>query len=404
MAYRKRRKRHRSASRPGLIRRLFSGRNIKRMSIAAVVIAVFAVPYTVYLDYTIRSQFEGKRWAIPAKVFARPIELYPEMQLSAAQFENELQVLAYRKSNNADRAGSYMRNRNHFLVHSRAFSFWDGKEPALRLRLDFVNDRLVSLRHADTGTPLPLVRLDPGVIARIYPSHNEDRILVKLSEVPQLLVEALTIVEDRDFFEHHGVSLKSIARAMVANLRAGGTVQGGSTLTQQLVKNFFLSNERSLWRKLNEAVMALLLEWHYDKNEILEAYLNEIYLGQDGRRAIHGFGLASEFYFERPLNQLSPAQVSLLVAIVKGASYYAPRRRPERAMERRNLVIDLLLEQGVITEAVATTARMEPLGVTERAKSSVSNFPAFIDLVRRQLRRDYKEEDLNLRVQGGKYL
>ena len=367
----------------------------KRLLILFSLFVVVSVPYVYYLDYTIRHQFEGKRWAIPAKVYARPLEMFPEMSLNADQFEDELKILAYRESAAVDAPGSYNRKRDHFLVYTRSFSFWDSSEPALRIRLDFAGQRLLSLRHADSGTSLPLVRLDPGIIARIYPSHNEDRILVKLQEVPQLLVDALTIVEDRDFFHHHGVSIKSIARAMVANLRAGGTVQGGSTLTQQLVKNFFLSNERSLWRKLNEAVMALLLEWHYDKNQILEAYINEIYLGQDGRRAIHGFGLASQFYFEKPLSQLSPAQISLLVAIVKGASYYAPRRHPERALERRNLVLDLLVEQGVMSKDVAEREKHEDLGVTALARSSVSNYPAYLDLVRRQLRRDYKEDDLS---------
>jgi len=367
----------------------------KRLFIAFGIFVLVSTPYVYYLDYTIRHQFEGKRWAIPAKVYARPLELFPEMNLSANDFEEELKVLAYRRTVDVESPGSYDRRQDHFLVYTRAFSFWDSSEPALRIRLDFSANRLIGLRHAESGTMLPLVRLDPGIIARIYPSHTEDRILVKLEEVPHLLVKALTIVEDRDFFQHHGVSVKSIARAMLANLRAGGTVQGGSTLTQQLVKNFFLSNERSLWRKVNEAVMSLLLEWHYDKNEILEAYINEIYLGQDGRRAIHGFGLASQFYFEKPLSQLSPAQICLLVAIVKGASYYAPRRHPERAKERRDLVLDLLVEQDILSKETAQRSKSEELGVTTLARSNVSNYPAFLDLVRRQLRRDYQEEDLS---------
>jgi len=367
----------------------------KRLFIAFAIFLMIGIPYVYYLDYTIRDQFEGKRWAIPAKVYARPLELYPEMNLSANEFEEELKVLAYRQTVQVDGPGAYDRRSDHFLVYTRAFSFWDSNEPALRIRLDFSGNRLIGLRHADSGTSLPLVRMDPGIIARIYPSHSEDRILVKLEEVPHLLIKALTIVEDRDFYSHHGVSVKSIARAIVANMRAGGTVQGGSTLTQQLVKNFFLSNERSLTRKLNEAIMSLLVEWHYDKNEILEAYINEIYLGQDGRRAIHGFGLASQFYFEKPLSQLSPAQICLLVAIVKGASYYAPRRHPDRARERRDLVLDLLVEQDILSKETSQRSKAEDLGVTQLARSSVSNYPAYLDLIRRQLRSDYKEEDLS---------
>jgi penicillin-binding protein 1B len=162
-----------------------------------------------------------------------------------------------------------------------------------------------------------------------------------------------------------------------------------------LVKNFFLSNERSLWRKVNEALMALLLEWHYDKSEIMEAYINEIFLGQDGKRSIHGFGLASHFYFEKPLHKLRTDEIALLVGIVKGPSYYSPRRSPERALERRNLVLDLLVEQGEINQAEGESAKAEPLSVVPLEKSNITSYPAFMDLVRRQLRRDYKEEDLN---------
>jgi penicillin-binding protein 1B len=213
--------------------------------------------------------------------------------------------------------------------------------------------------------------------------------------VPPLLAKALIAVEDRDFYRHRGVSLRGIARAFVANIRAGSTVQGGSTLTQQLVKNFFLSNERSIWRKANEAIMALLLEWHYDKSEIMEAYINEIFLGQDGKRSIHGFGLASYFYFEKPLQSLRTDEIALLVGIVKGPSYYSPRRSPERALERRNLVLDLLVEQGELNPAEGEAAKAEPLNVVALEKSNITSYPAFMDLVRRQLRRDYKEEDLN---------
>lgn len=350
--------------------------------------------YVFYLDYQVRHQFEGKRWAIPARVYARPLEVYPDMALNAEQFENELSVLAYHHTDSPKQPGSYSRNGDHFVVITRDFTFWDGSEPSLPIRLDFENERLVGLQHAYQGTELPLVRLDPGIIGRIYPSHTEDRVLVKLEDVPPLLVKALVVVEDRDFYEHNGIALRSIARAMWANIRAGGMVQGGSTLTQQLVKNFFLSNERTLWRKFNEAIMSLLLEWHYEKNEILEAYINEIYLGQDGKRSIHGFGLASQFYFEKPLKKLSTEQIALLVAMVKGPSFYDPRRYEQRARERRDLVLELLEQQMILTELDMVNAKDRPLGVTTRAKSTISTYPAFIDLVRRQLRTDYKEEDL----------
>jgi penicillin-binding protein 1B len=330
---------------------------------------------------------------VPARVYARPLELYAGMPLTAEQFATELGILRYRPGTDA-RPGSYSRNGNEFRVVTRPFAFWDGREPSVALRAVFREDQLASLQHAD-GRRLDLARLDPAAIGGIYPAHNEDRILVRLAEVPELLIVTLLAVEDRGFHEHRGIALRGIARAMLANLRAGSTVQGGSTLTQQLVKNFFLTNERTLSRKVNEAIMALLLEWRYDKHEILEAYLNEVYLGQDGQRAIHGFGLASQFYFEQPLEELRLHQAALLVALVRGPSYYDPRRNPQRALARRNLVLDILADQGVVAAAEAQAAKARPLGVSDRAPSGVTPFPAFLDLVRRQLRRDYRDEDLS---------
>lgn len=350
--------------------------------------------YTAWLDSQVRQQFEGKRWALPAQVYARPLELYPGLALTASELQAELQRLGYRELRHPRQPGSYAQLGRSLIITTRAFDFWDGREPSRHLRLSFSRQRLTDIRQADNGDALDLVRLDPPLIARIYPAHKEDRVLVRLDDVPPLLIDALLTVEDRDFYQHHGVSPRAIARALWANLRAGRTVQGGSTLTQQLVKNFFLTNERTLVRKLNEAIMALLLEWHYAKDEILEAYLNEIYLGQDGRRSIHGFGLASQFYFEQPLAQLTSEQIALLVALVKGPSYYDPRRFPLRARERRDLVLKLMAEQGMLDSVRAAAVSEHPLGITARARSGVTRLPAFMDLVRRQLQRDYSDADL----------
>ena len=268
--------------------------------------------------------------------------------------------------------GTYAQNGNAFVLHTRAFHFWDGEENNQILRLEFSGERLLGIWQASTGDVVDLLRLDPPMIGNIYPSHREDRILVKLDEVPPMLVDALLAVEDREFFSHYGVSPQSILRAMWVNLRAGKTVQGGSTLTQQLVKNFFLS-----------------------KDEILEAYANEIYLGQDGSRAIHGFGLASPFYFGKSLKKLAPEQIALLVALVKGPSYYDPRRHNLRAFERRNLVLQVLVDQGKLDSAFAQHIGEKPPAVLPQNSTRVSRVPAFIDLVRRQLRRDYSDTDLN---------
>jgi len=352
------------------------------------------VAYVGFLDFQVYRQFEGKRWSLPARVYARPVELYAGLQLSPEQFASELKALGYRFVSAARRAGEVSRNGTRFQLISRPFAFWDGNEPSRSIRATFSASELSRLQDDRTGEMLPLARLDPLEIGSIHTARQEDRILLQLKEVPDTLVRALIAVEDREFYRHHGISPRAVARAMWVNMRSGRVVQGGSTLTQQLVKNFFLSNQRSVWRKFNEAIMSLLIERRYEKDEILEAYLNEIYLAQDGQRAIHGFGLGSLFFFQRPLEELSTAQIALLVGMVKGPSYYDPRRYADRALERRNLVLSIMQEQGIIDKAQYQKARNEPIGLVRAAAGTSKSFPAFLDLVRRQLRRDYDESDL----------
>ncbi len=350
--------------------------------------------YVVYLDLQVRQQFDGKRWSLPARVYARPLDLYVGRELTADQFQTELRALYYRPVKTAQQPGRFSRNRNVFHVITRPFTFWDGQQDSASIRVSFSGNKVSALTDAGSGRPASLARLDPVLVGSFYPAHNEDRVLLKLDDVPVSLTDALIAIEDRGFYKHHGVAPLAILRALWANVQARGVVQGGSTLTQQLVKNFFLSSERSLTRKLNEAIMALLLEWHYEKDEILEAYLNEVYLGQDGNRAVHGFGLASHFYFEKPLAELNVEQYALLVGLVKGPSYYNPRRHPERARARRNLALDVMADLGLIERAAAERARGRPLEVSSQGRKAINTFPAFLDLVRRQLQRDYRDEDI----------
>ena len=352
------------------------------------------VLYGTHLDRVVRVKFEGKRWALPARVYARPLELYVGRNLSEDVLKGELERLDYRALNPPAKAGTYARQQGRFLIHTRPFRFWDGEEPERTLDLVIAEGKIESLTDAGGGAAPVLLRLDPALIASIYPAHNEDRVLLRREDIPDLLVKSLVAVEDRNFFEHAGIDPKAVGRAMVQNARAGAVVQGGSTLTQQLVKNFYLTQERSLVRKANEALMAIILDMRYPKDAILEAYANEIYLGQDGSRGIHGFGLASQFYFDRPVDQIGVPETALLVALVKGPSLYDPRRHPERALERRNLVLDLMLEGEAITAEQAAAAKRAPLGLRDGGGRPSGEFPSFLQLVRRQLQRDYAEADL----------
>ncbi len=346
------------------------------------------------LNDQVVSRFEGRRWQLPARIFGRPLELYGGRKLESDALQQELDLLQYAARDRVEKPGEYRRDGGRFTIFSRELHFPEGTQPAAVMDLEIVNGAIFRLRDGRSGEDLDLFRLEPLLIASVYPGDNEDRLLIHLKDLPPLFAETLLLTEDRKFYQHAGVRPLSILRALIANIRAGRTVQGGSTLTQQLVKNFFLSSEQSMGRKLNEAVMALLLEYHYTKDDILESYLNEIYLGQDGKRAIHGFGLASRFYFERNINELTPAQIALLVGIAKGASFYNPRRHPKRALTRRNHILRKMGDTGLLTMEQARRLEKRPLGVNDEVPSGITRYPAFVQLVRRQLKRDYRDEDL----------
>jgi penicillin-binding protein 1B len=345
------------------------------------------------LDAVVQEKFEGKRWAIPARVYARPLELYAGAPLSRQDVQAELGILNYRQQATAT-PGTWQQKGAELYVHTRGFQFSDSTEKAQVLRLRFngnVLEDVASTLRNERG----VVRLEPLAIGGIYPKHKEDRVLMQLKEAPAHLVPALLATEDRSFYRHLGVSVRGILRAIWVNVTEGGLRQGGSTLTQQLVKNFYLSDERTLSRKLNEAAMAILLELHYDKNEILETYLNEVNIGQSGQHSVNGFGLASQFYFGQPISELQLHQVALLVGMVQGPSFYNPRRNPARAKVRRNIVIDNLYAEKKITAAERDAAKKRPLGVIAKPTAASTVYPAFLDMVKRQLKSEYKEEDLS---------
>jgi penicillin-binding protein 1B len=374
---------------PGKLRRQLQ----RGFAVLALLLLIVAIVVVAVLDRRVTAQFEGRRWTLPARVYAQPIELYVGQSLSARRLAEELERLGYEVRRGPDRPGTYRRSGDRVDVHVREFRFSDQLQPARALRIAFDAGSIVALEGTD-GTEVPVIRLDPLLIGSIFPIHGEDRIVVSPDQVPELLPEALKAVEDRKFDTHHGVNPLAILRALFVNVRAGQIEQGGSTLTQQLVKSYFLDSRRTLRRKAEEAVMAVILESRFEKADIMNAYINEIYLGQDGRRAVHGFGLASQFYFGKPLAELALHEVALMVAIVRGPSYYDPRRHAERALERRNLVLRVLAEQGVVSEERAVAAAKRPLGIAEPGRKGASFYPAFLDLVRRQLRSDYDEEDL----------
>ena len=355
--------------------------------------AVLTVFYGGYLDWQIRSKMDGQIWRLPAEVYSRIESVKISDNLT---FDEVIQILLdneYRQTTMVAAPGDFKLEDDTIVVLRRAFPFPDKPEPQRVLRLRFADNKLNRIEDLVALKAIDEFRLAPKLIAMLE-SDNEDRLAIPLQNYPRLLIDALILTEDRRFYDHHGINPVGIIRALITNIRAGQTVQGGSTLTQQLVKNLFLSSERTITRKANEALMSLVLDWRYDKNRILETYLNEIYLGQNGDTQIHGFELASQFYFGRSIREISLDQIALLVGMVKGPSLYNPWRNPQNALERRNVVLKLMLEHKMIGDELYQLLSQRPLGVQQKGQIS-RKYPSFIQTLQADLRRELGEHKIS---------
>ncbi len=367
------------------------------MLAACALAAGFLVPYTIHLNNRVTERFGALQWQIPTRVYARPLQLQPGLAMDARTLKTELDAAGYQEDGEGRRQGSYHADGGRFTISSRGYADIDGQVPARRIEVTLGGGKVARLRDAEGGKALKAARLDPARIATLYGQRQEERRLVRIEEVPELLTTSLQAVEDRDFARHHGIDVSGMMRAALVNLRSGEKRQGASTLTQQLARSGLLGigKEQTWTRKFNEILYAMLLEARYDKRTILETYLNQVYLGQRGGQAIHGVSSGAEFWFGRDLDELTIEQTALLIGLVKGPSYYDPRRHPERALERRNVALSMMHATGLISDAEHERARKAPLGVTGRPGVAAANrFPAYIDLVRRQLGTDYPESAL----------
>lgn len=336
------------------------------------------------LNQTVTEKFEGQLWQLPSVVYARELTLQPGAMIRYEDLVNELEVLKYRKVNKPRKSGEYSTSRLKVEFIRRPFEFRDGDQEQRHVVVEFDYSKVKRIYESGTQRELGILSVEPKLLGMLEAKTDEQRIYLPKDEMPEPLIDALISTEDRNFYEHDGVSPVAIARAFVANLKAGRTVQGGSTLTQQLAKNLFLSSERSLWRKLKEAYMALIIDYRYSKEQILDAYLNQVYLAQSGADAVHGFALGSRFYFGLPLSELRVDQQALLVGLVKGPSYYNPWRYPERAKRRRDLVLKLMVENGDLEDADYQHAIKRPLDLQEKGQIA-NRQPAYFGQLQREL-------------------
>ncbi len=354
---------------------------------AAIVMICIVGLVFLYFSSVVYSEYEEveDKWVLPAVVYSRALELYPDQRLSLEQMVYELKLLKYRQTENPTHVGEYAVNykTNRIVIIKRPFAFADGDEEKLSFLIEFNGKRVSKIINADTMQELAYVRMDPVLLDRINKVEpKEDRIFIELREVPQMLITTLIEIEDRAYYSHFGVNFFAIGRAFVKNMIAGRVVEGGSTITQQLVKNYFLNSTKSYSRKFKEVIMAMIMDFRYSKEQILEAYMNEIYLGQNGNAGIYGFGLASYFYFGVPVSELTLDQMALLVGLIKGPSYYDPWRNADKAIERRNVVLAVLRNRGHITEQEYQTLSAKPLNIITRGAINHAKTPAFISLLK----------------------
>ncbi|CAN0029111.1 unnamed protein product, partial [Discosporangium mesarthrocarpum] len=374
----------------------------RRVGLVAIALAfaagLWSAGWLLELDRIVVDRFEGRRFSVPSRVYAAPIVIYPGADWQRLDLAGWLTRMGYREQNEAGPlgVGHYRWLPGRLRVHLRAFEHPQLPEPNRKVEFRLEAGRVREMRD-DRGRPVDVVSLEPEPISSFYGEGREQRDLVELEDVPEHLTAAITAVEDRRFEEHHGIDPVRIAGAMLANLRAGGIRQGGSTLTQQLVKNFFLTPERTLRRKITEAMMALMVEARYGKDQILEAYLNEIYMGRRGSTSIHGVGEAARFFFGKGVSDLEIDESALLAAVIASPNALSPHRHPERAKERRDLVIRLMESQNRISAKQAKRARERPISTAAIALESGQD-RYFLDALQKQLPEVY--DDALLSVEG----
>src|SRR5688500_15955251 len=363
----------------------------------AFLVMILFVGFIGFLGSTyvvITRKFESAaRWDLPSRVYSDSTPLVPGVAYARAVLEPKLNHVGYREvKKRVENPGEYRYVGDDLEIFLNNFEYPDMEFHAMPVLVEMNGATVKSIKRVTDGITLRGARIEPELITSIYDNNMEDRVPVALDAVPKTLIDAIVTTEDRGFYGHTGVSVRGVLRAIWWNVRHDSTV-GGSTLTQQLVKNLFLSPDRKYRRKAIEAVMAVLLEIRYSKDEILEAYLNEIYLGQNGSVQILGVQQASQVYFGKKVTYLTLPESATLAQMISSPNVHSPLRNPKRARTRRDMVLELMRETGKISEREYAEATASPLTVTRFPKTSRSA-PFFVDLVLKQLRETYVETQL----------
>src|SRR5271167_128647 len=380
-------------------------RLLKFALIGVAALILFAIPPTLWLfmsyyhqlENEVVARFSGKRWNIPSRIYSDSVLIYPGQDLKDLGFFERLARLNYHPVDPGHVAsrGEYSFDRKRgkldIFLHSFAYPYgnFGGEFVALKLKGDTID----SMSDAVTHKPIFSIELEPELISGIFEGEWEQRRLVRLSQIPPTMINAILAAEDHRFYEHHGVDIVRTIKAAYIDFTSGHVRQGGSTLTQQLMKNFFLTRERSYKRKLKEAMMAYIAERDYSKDEILENYINDIYLGQRGQEGIYGVWEASQYYFSKDPADLTIGEMATIAGMISSPNRLNPLKHPDLARARRNEVLLAMLGEGYISTAAYDEAVAQPIQAREVFTES-NDAPYFVDYVRRELAERYPPEVL----------
>lgn len=371
------------------------GRLFKLTLLVAVVVMISSAAYMAYLSIMIDKRFSSRRWLVPSTVYSDVTILYPGQKLNMALFNKKLKNLGYKTVPfDPEDKGQMSISGNTIDIFLHDLNYLSREREGFPVRIVLEEKVITSIARKDNKENILILELEPEEIMLFFGADREQRQLVSISQVPQDLIYAILAAEDNRFYQHKGVDPKGIARAIYTNLRHGAIRQGGSTITQQLAKNYFLTPERTYIRKFNELLISITLELKYEKEEILEIYLNEIYFGQKGSVSVNGVGEASLFYFGKPVENLSLEEAAVIGGIIKAPNHYSPYVNKQKCRVRRDFVLDAMYKKEWISFAEFMDAKEKPIktvGYTTYGKKA----PYFLDYLSNQLTVLYPEEVLS---------
>ncbi len=350
--------------------------------------------YSRTLSNLVETRFSGRKWQIPSRVYSDSMLLFPGQRIDLPSFYEKLKRLHYHK------VESYPKHKGEVRISSSVLDIYlydvtlpNQKREGFLLRIRLQGNLIESIEQSETRTALPVFELEPEELMQFFGPERERRQLISIHQVPDHLIKAVLAIEDNRFYQHHGISFIGILRALYINTRYGKITQGASTITQQLAKNYFLTPEKTIVRKLKEALIALILETKFSKEEILEIYFNEIYLGQMGSDSVNGIGEASLFYFGKPTDELTLLESAVIAGMIKGPNLYSPYVSKDACLLRRNMVLYAMKKKHWLTQEDLDALIKEPIQ-TSGFTSHPRQAPFFMDYLYQQLTTLYSKEDL----------